>query len=112
MIFAGLSERRREMAILRSLGAPSIFVAGLFALEALIMTLFALILATILLYVGLFIAQPIIDKAFGLYIPITGFTVNELAILGAVLISSLLVTILPCYRAYNLSLSDGLSIRS
>ncbi len=112
MMLASLSERRREMAILRSLGAPALFISSLFALEALLMTIIAALFAIALLYVLLFIAQPLIDAAYGIYIPISVLSSNELLIIPLVIFAALFVSIIPCYRAYRFSISDGLSIKT
>jgi putative ABC transport system permease protein len=59
----------------------------------------------------LFVAQPWIDKAYGLYIPITAPTSYELSLLGCIIAAGILAGLLPALRAYRLSLSDGMMVR-
>jgi putative ABC transport system permease protein len=64
-----------------------------------------------LLYLLLFIGQPIIDSRFGIFIEIGGLSPYEWMLLGAVVTAGFLVGSIPSYRAYRLSLADGLSVR-
>lgn len=83
-IFASLSERRREMAIFRAMGARPRVILGLLVLEAVLMVAIGAILGLAFLYVGLFIAQPLVDSAFGLRLPIEAPTLRELWVLCGV----------------------------
>ncbi len=74
MIFSGLNERRREMAIFRAVGAGPQVIASLLVIEAVLLTLVGIVLGVVLLYTGLWVARPYIDAAYGLYLPITGLT--------------------------------------
>ena len=48
---------------------------------------------------------------YGIFIALGGLTTHELMLLGMVMLAGLLVGLMPGYRAYRLSLADGLSIR-
>jgi putative ABC transport system permease protein len=110
-LLTSLNERRREMAILRSVGARPGHVFGLIMGEAIFLTLLGAVLGMSLLYLLLFIGQPIIDSRFGIFIEIGGLSPYEWALLGAVVTAGFLVGSIPSYRAYRLSLADGLSVR-
>ena len=110
-LLTGLNERRREMAILRSVGARPGHVFGLIMGEAIFLTLLGAVLGMTLLYMLLFLGQPIIDSRFGIFIEIGVLSSYEWILLGAVIGSGFLVGIVPSYRAYRLSLADGLSVR-
>ncbi|MFZ2289901.1 MAG: FtsX-like permease family protein [Halopseudomonas yangmingensis] len=111
-ILASLNERRREMAILRSVGARPRHIFGLLLLEALGLTLGGILLGVGLLYVGLWLAQPWLLSQYGLFIAISAPGVYEAKLIGAILLASLLIGSVPAWRAYRQSLVDGLSIRT
>ena len=110
-ILSSLNERRREMAILRSVGARPWHIAGLLVMEAGALTLAGILLGLALLYLGLFLAQPPLQSHLGLYLPLTPPGVYEWGLLGAIFATALLMGALPAWRAYRQSLADGLSIR-
>ncbi|WP_132860329.1 ABC transporter permease [Shimia isoporae] len=112
MIFSGLNERRREMALLRAIGARPRTVLALLMTEAAVMSLVATLLGVALLYTGLFVARSYVDAAFGLYLEITWPTTREYLVLAAVVVAGTLVSLLPAVRAYFLSLADGMQVRS
>ena len=57
IIFSGLNERRREMAIWRAMGASPRTIIGLLMLEAFFISLLSIIISTILLFFSLAIKQ-------------------------------------------------------
>ena len=109
---AGLNERRREVAILRSVGASHWHIMGLLITETVLLTIAGILLGLALLYLGIALAQPIIEKNYGLFIPVTAPNIRELGMVCVLLIASLIVGLVPAYRAYKNSLADGMSIRS
>ena len=109
---AGLNERRREVAILRSVGASHWHIMGLLVTETVFLTLAGILLGLMLLYSGIWLAQPIIEKNYGLFIPITAPNIRELGMVSMLLATSFIVGLVPAYRAYKNSLADGMSIRS
>ena len=109
---AGLNERRREVAILRSVGASHWHIMGLLITETVLLTVVGILLGLALLYFGIWFAQPIIEKTYGLFIPVTAPNIRELGMVCVLLIASLIVGLVPAYRAYKNSLADGMSIRS
>ena len=111
MIFSSLNERRREMAIWRAMGARPSTILGLLVLEAALMAALGALLGLALLYAGLALAQPVVDSAFGLWLPIAPPTRRELATLAGVIVAAALVSLFPALRAYRLSLSDGMMVR-
>ena len=111
-IFSSLNERRREMAIFRAMGARPRVILGLLVLEAALMTAVGAILGVALLYIGLFIGQPLIDSAFGLFLPIEPPTSRELWVLLGVVAAGAIVSMVPALRAYRMSLADGMMVRT
>ncbi|MEC8040191.1 MAG: ABC transporter permease, partial [Pseudomonadota bacterium] len=111
-LFASLNERRREMAIYRAMGASPRVILGLLVLEALMTTLLGALLGLAMLYLGLWIAQPLVDSAFGLYLPIEPPGLRELGVLAGVIAAGAIVSMLPALRAYRLSLADGMMVKT
>ena len=109
-ILSSLNERRREMAIFRAMGAGPTTIMSLLVVEAVVTAAIGAALGTIFVYVGLSIAQPLIDSAFGLWIPIEAPSLRELYVLTAVLVASAIVSFVPALRAYRLSLEDGMMV--
>ncbi len=110
-LLTSLNERRREMAILRSVGARPGHVFALIMGEAAALTLAGIGAGLALLYGLLLVTRPIIEARYGIYIALGGLTPHELLLLGVVLLAGFIVGALPSYRAYKLSLADGLAMR-
>lgn len=110
-IFSSLNERRREMAIFRAMGARPRVILGLLVLEAVVMAALGALLGLALLYVGLAIGQPLIDRAFGLWLPIEAPTLREVWVLLGVVAAGAIVSMVPALRAYRMSLADGMMVR-
>jgi putative ABC transport system permease protein len=111
-IFATLEARRREMAILRAVGARPATIAALLAAEAGAIAATGAVLGLALVYAGLWVARPLVDAAFGLYLPVAAPGWREAAILVAVAASGVVAGVAPAWRAWRLSLADGLTVRS
>ena len=111
MILSGLNERRREMAILRSVGAGPLTIAGLLLTEAVTMAAAGAALGIGLLYVALLVLRPWLDAAYGLYLPLLGLTQKDAIMLGLVLAAAALVSLVPAIRAYRLSVADGMMVK-
>ena len=110
-LLSGLNERRREMAILRSVGAGPGTISFLLILEAAVLTLAGIIFGLFILYLALFVSQPILEAYFGLFIPINPPSNRDIIILGGILLTAMLMGIIPALRAYYQSLADGMTIR-
>jgi len=110
-ILTSLNERRREMAILRSVGARPWHIAGLLILEAFTLALVGIVLGVVFLYAGIGIAQAPLQSHYGLYLPFSAPTLYEWKLLAAVLLAGVLMGAIPAWRAYRQSLADGLNIR-
>lgn len=110
-ILTSLNERRREMAILRSVGARPWHIAGLLVIEAFALALAGAALGVVLLYVGIAVAQAPLQQFYGLYLPFGWPSGYEWRLLGAILLAAVLMGAVPAWRAYRQSLADGLSIR-
>jgi putative ABC transport system permease protein len=110
-ILTSLNERRREMAILRSVGAGPRHVFGLMVFEAGLLSVAGVLLGAGLTYALLAATRPILHSRFGIFIGLHALSGTEVAILCAVVIAALLMGLVPAARAYSNTLSDGLQLR-
>lgn len=101
-MFSTLNERRREMAVLRSLGANIKIIFALFASEALFIVLGGIVLGNVLLTALLAFMPQNISFLPSLY---------ELFMLLVMGITALLASLIPAIKSYRNSLYDGLSIK-
>lgn len=111
-LLATLKERRREMAILRSVGAKKGFVFSMLIMESLILTVSGIIVGVILLYSTLLAFQPILEDRLGLTVGLFAPSTNDAIYLGTILVFSLVASVIPAWRAYRNSLSDGLTVKN
>jgi putative ABC transport system permease protein len=112
MIMATLNERRREMAILRSVGARPGTILGLLTAEAGLLTVAGAGLGIFLLYGVLFALQPVIDRSYGLYLAIDPPSLREWTLLAVVSAGGITAGLIPAARAYRLSVADGMTVRA
>ena len=112
MILSSLNERRREMAILRAMGASPSTILGLMVIEAVLSAVLAVILGIALLYVTLFLVRPWIDSTYGLWLSIDPPSAHEAWTLLGVIVATGIASLLPALRAYRMSLADGMMVRT
>lgn len=110
-IYTTLNERRREMAILRAVGAGPAKIITLFLLESFLLAATGCVLGAGLMYFGIQSLQGFVEQRFGLYLRWQGFNQEHFIAMGIVLAAALLIGLVPAWRAYRNSLADGLSVR-
>jgi putative ABC transport system permease protein len=110
-LLTSLSERRREMAILRSVGARPLHVFALILGEAAFLTLSGIALGVVALYVGLLAGQPWLESRLGLLIEVGWLSAHELVLILLVGAAGVAIGLVPAYRIYRYSLADGMTIR-
>ena len=109
LILMGVQNRRKEMAILRSIGATPFDIGRLIVGEAAIVCGISIILGVVFLYIALFIlSQPLYD-AYGFYLQIQPLSLQEFAILALIESSAILISFIPAYQIYKQSLIDGMN---
>ncbi len=111
-IVASLGERRRELAILRSLGAGPRHVFLLLASESLLLAAVGSALGVALLYGVTFALAPWLESRFGLVVALGPPAPYEWGLLASVVAAGLLASLVPAWRAYRLSLADGMTVRT
>jgi putative ABC transport system permease protein len=110
-ILTSLNERRREMAILRSVGARPGHVFGLMILESGLLALLGVLFGLALTYAALAGLAPLLEHRFGVFVELSAPSAYDIGLLGAVVGAGLLIGAVPAWRAYRNSLADGLTIR-
>jgi len=110
-ILTSLNERRREMAILRSVGARPRHVFSLLVAEAGILASLGILAGVVLTFGLLAIAGPVLERRYGIFLQLGGLSWADLAILVSIVIAALLMGVIPAWRAYRNALADGLTPR-
>lgn len=111
VVMAGLGERRRELAVLRAVGASLRHVLALLALEGAFVTLLGIALGVVLAVLGIAGLSPWLQAQYGITLQLSAPTANEWLLLASLLAAGWTASLLPGVRAYRLSLADGLSPR-
>jgi putative ABC transport system permease protein len=107
-LLAGLNERRRELAVLRSVGARPWHIFCLLLIEGTGISAMGMLLGVLLLFLLAVVAGPIVEAHWGLQLSVKFLSLPELRWLGLVFAVSLAASLAPGWRAYRLSLADGL----
>lgn len=111
VVLASLSERRRELAILRANGARPRDLFALLAFEGGAVTIAGALLGVLLLTLLAALLGPWLEAHYGLAARLAWPDAAELRLLAWVIAVGTAASLLPGYRAYRLSLSDGLTPR-
>ncbi|OED45956.1 peptide ABC transporter permease [Endozoicomonas sp. (ex Bugula neritina AB1)] len=110
-ILTSLNERRREMAILRSVGAQPRHIFQLMIFESVFYAIAGTLFGFVLMYSLLLVAQPILENTLGLHIAIAQPGAYEIVLAAMIMLCAVILGAIPAWRAYRNSLADGLTIR-
>ena len=110
-ILTALNERRREIAIIRSLGAKPADIFMLLLSESVFLGFGGCILGILFIYAGLWLSQPLVESYFGLFIPIKALGLFDFYLILSVFLLSVFTGVFPALKAYRQSLVDGLTIK-
>jgi putative ABC transport system permease protein len=109
MLLTSIRERRREIAIMRSLGAPPSFLFLLIQTEALLITLASSAFALLLLFLCLLSLRSFLTENFSLSISTNIFDNNILYLLLIILVSAMITSMVPAISAYSNALQKRLN---
>jgi putative ABC transport system permease protein len=109
VLLAGLNERRREMAVLRSVGARPMHVFLLLCIESALLTLAGIAVGLLLHYTLSAVGAVFLQERFGLSVKLGFLQATELKILLSIALAGLLAGTIPAFQAYRKSLADGLA---
>ncbi len=110
-ILATLQARRREMAVLRAVGARLSHLAGLFIAEAGVLAVIGAGVGLLILNALTLVARPFVMDRFAVALSTLWPGARDWWLLAAVIGCALLISLVPAWRAFRLSLADGLSLR-
>lgn len=106
-----LTERRREMAVLRATGAGPGLVFALLIVEALLLAAVASLIGVAFVHGAMLVARPVLLAEFGLALAGGAPGLFDLLVVAAVTLAGGVVAAVPAWRAYRYSLADGLTMR-
>ncbi len=110
-LYTSINERRREMAILRSLGASSRHIFFLLIYESSFLVLMGCIAGVASMYGLLYFVRPWLESNFSVYLPIEALSKTEWYYLVGIFVVGTLAGLIPAIKAYLNSLQDGLTIK-
>lgn len=111
-LYSSLDARRREMAILRAVGAGPRTIVSLLVIESAVLAFVGCVIGVALVYAILVLGQGAIEARSGIHLAIRGLGATEWKYLALVLGAGTLIGFVPAIKAYRTSLTDGLSPRS
>ncbi len=112
MMLASMEARRREMALMRALGATAHFLILLLFAEAIMVGLAGATVGFVLSRLGLFYFADSLQSALGVSVSVWSVDPLEILFILAVLIGCGLVSLFPGWRASRQALKDGLTIKN
>jgi putative ABC transport system permease protein len=111
VLLAGLAERRRELAILRSVGAGPWQILLLIMGESILVTFAACVSGLIALDIVTWASSGWIQSNYGITLSNQTVSTDELKLLAAILIAAAIASAIPAVKAYRQTLTDGLTPR-
>ena len=108
-LLAGLNERRRELAILRALGAGPRELFLMLTAEGLLVTTLGALFGLALTSLGSNLAAPWLLEHYGVVLGARLPGAGELELLALVIFTGLVASLIPGWRAWRMSLADGLT---
>ena len=110
-LLANLNQRRRELAILRSVGARPWQLFSLISIESLLTTFLGCLVGCTLFYALIGTTAGYLQSQAGVNINISMLSDYELTLIGVIMAAGFIIGLIPATRAYFYSLSDGMSIK-
>ncbi|QEW05345.1 ABC transporter permease [Nitrincola iocasae] len=111
ILLTSLNERRRELAVLRAVGAGPLRIVALLLFEAMLLTFLGILLGLLLLTLLTFGIQDWLALQYGIFLNPGWPDKSQWLLLGAVQLAGLLTGLIPAWRAYRYTLADGLTPR-
>lgn len=109
VILAGLNERRRELAVLRAVGAGPRQVLLLLLVEGTLVAALGVVFGAVLVAVSTFGLGPWIQSHYGIVLDASAPSAAEWQLVAEIVAAGVIASLIPAWRAYRLSLVDGLS---
>ncbi|MFC6440793.1 ABC transporter permease [Bowmanella sp. JS7-9] len=110
-MLTSLSQRQREMAVLRALGAAPRHIFSLLLAESLLVGVLGIVLGLAALYGLQYAGAPYLQAVSGLRLSPDWPQPQEITLLAMVLGCAMLVSLVPAWRAYRMTVHDGMQMR-
>lgn len=110
-LLTSVNERRREMAVLRSLGARPLQIFALIVGETAVITALGLALGLFVLNLLATVLGSYALSHYGIVIGVAVPSSYEFALMGLIFSAGVLVGVAPAWRIYRNSLVDGMTVR-
>jgi len=101
MLLASIRERKREVQLLRVIGAPPQFLFVLIELEALLICIFSILFGGLLLYIGLSFIDGFLASNFGLHISNNILSKNSILMIALTVLATIIAAAIPSIIAYK-----------
>ncbi|MEM6730907.1 MAG: ABC transporter permease, partial [Myxococcota bacterium] len=111
-VLSTVQERRREMALLRSVGASPFQVASIIMGEAILVAFSSVVFALAAVQLAGQLGGAALAARYGLRLSSNPLTIAELPWIGAFLLTAAIISLIPAVVSYRRSLSDGLLART
>jgi putative ABC transport system permease protein len=111
VVMTALEQRRRELAVLRSVGAGPRRVFTLLLIEGLFISALGVAAGAVAWWTLLWTSGPWVQSEYGIILSVGAPSPTEAALAAAVLAAGVLASLWPGWLAYRLSLADGLTPR-
>ncbi len=111
ILLSSLNERRREMAVLRAIGARPFHIFALLISEAKLLAFVGAVLGAALVQVGVALLGPITEARVGLTLPAAPPSWRDGAVIIGVTAAAALLAVAPAWRATRNAVNDGLTLR-
>lgn len=108
-IYNTMSERRREIAVMRALGAERSTVMAIVLVESLLLSLAGGLIGWALGHAMIAALSPLIEARTGVAIGLFDYQIEELVILPALIVLAVLAGLIPGWAAYRTDVAKSLS---
>jgi len=108
-IYNSMNERKRDIAIMRSLGARKNTILNIILTEGFLVSFIGGILGIFISHLLIFILKDTISNIAGIQINGSGFYPFELYILAGTVLLGVIVTLIPALKAYNTDVASNLA---
>ena len=105
MMLASMRERKREIEILRSIGAPSGFIVALLIIESMLIVTVGIVLAVTGLVGAIAVANNLLASELGMALSLQIFYPSSFIALGLIYLTTLILSLFPAWKAYAVARS-------
>ena len=106
-LFMSLNQRKRELAILRTMGAHPIQLAIILTIESLLITFIGVVFGLLLMIITGLLLTPILESQFGLVLALTTLSQLELLLALGIVGFGVIIGFIPGILAYKRGLTEG-----